>query len=45
MKALIIYVSIHHRNTKKNAQEMAETLYAEFLQPRDVDVTKLVEMT
>lgn len=41
MKALIIYVSIHHGNTKKIAQAMAETLHAELLQPRDVDVTAL----
>jgi flavodoxin len=43
MKALIIYISVHHGNTGKIARAMAESLDAELLKPGEVDITTLPE--
>ena len=37
MKALIIYVSIHHKNTEKIAKKMANALKAKLSTPDEVD--------
>ncbi|MBD3244759.1 MAG: flavodoxin [Candidatus Moranbacteria bacterium] len=38
MKSLIIYKSIHNKNTQKIAKKMAETLNAKLQQPEEVDL-------
>ncbi len=43
MRSLIVYVSLHHGNTKKVADAMAEELHCHALTPRDVDVSALPE--
>lgn len=43
MKILIIYQSIHHGNTKKIAQAMAEVLKAELAQPDELFGKNLAE--
>ena len=42
MKALIIYKSVFHGNTKKMAIAMAEVLNAKFLDVENVDI-KMIE--
>jgi len=37
MKVLIVYMSIHHRNTEKIAIEMAEAIDAEIAKPCEVE--------
>jgi flavodoxin len=41
MKALLIYVSVHHGNTEKIARNMANTLGADLVPVKQADVTKL----
>jgi len=41
MKTLIICISVHHSNTEKIAEAMAEVLDAEVVKPNEVDVDKL----
>lgn len=41
MKTLIIYISIHHGNTEKIAEAMAEVLDAKLVKPREVGTTTL----
>jgi flavodoxin len=41
MKAIIIYISVHHGNTERIAKVMASTLDAVLLQVRDTDANKL----
>ena len=41
MKALIVYVSISHANTKRIAKRMAEVLDAELLEPEEIDVNTI----
>lgn len=41
MKTLIVYVSIHHGNTKKLAEAMADVLDGELIRPSEVDINKL----
>ena len=41
MKSLIIYKSIHHQNTLKIAQIMAEELNADISTPEDIDIESL----
>lgn len=43
MKALIIYMSVHHGNTKKIAGVMADVLEAELLKPHEVDPDSVSE--
>ena len=43
MKTLVICVSVHHGNTRKIAQAMAEVLDADVLEPANIDVTTLDE--
>ncbi len=43
MKTLIIYISIHHSNTEKIAEAMAEILDAKLINPREVDIDSLSE--
>ncbi len=40
-KTLVICVSVHHGNTRKIAQTMAEVLDADMLEPANVDATTL----
>jgi len=41
LKALLIYVSVHHGNTEKVAVSMANILNADLLQVKQADVAKL----
>jgi len=41
MKALIIYISVHHGNTERVAKVMADILDADLLQVRQVDASML----
>jgi flavodoxin len=41
MKSLIICKSIHHKNTNKIAEAMAEVLYCEIKQPEEVNIKTL----
>jgi flavodoxin len=41
MKALLIYVSVHHGNTEKVARIMANVLHADLVQVKQADATKL----
>ena len=41
MKALLIYVSVHHGNTEKVARNMANILDADLTQPKQADAAKL----
>jgi flavodoxin len=41
MKALLIYVSVHHGNTEKIARNMANVLEADWVQVKQADATKL----
>jgi flavodoxin len=41
MKALLIYVSVHHGNTEKVARNMANTLGADLVPVKQADATKL----
>jgi flavodoxin len=41
MKTLIIYKSIHHKNTEKVAKVMAEALGANLAQPEEIDPSSL----
>ncbi len=41
MKALLIYVSVHHGNTEKVARSMANILDADLVQPKQADAAKL----
>ena len=43
MKALIIYISIHHGNTKKIGKAMADVLGGELVRPGEVNINKLSE--
>jgi flavodoxin len=43
MKTLIIYKSVHHRNTEKVAKAMAEVLGAKLAQPEEIDPAALAE--
>ncbi len=43
MRSLIVYVSLHHGNTKKVADAMATELHCQALTPREVDMTALPE--
>lgn len=43
MKTVIVYVSIHHKNTEKIARAMADVLNAELLSPPHVDVNTLAD--
>ena len=43
MKALILYVSIHHGNTKKVAMAMAEVLNAKLAKPWEIKPEELAE--
>jgi len=43
MKTLIIYISIHHRNTEKIAKAMAEVLEAKLVKPNEAYVKDLLE--
>ena len=43
MKTLIICLSVHHRNTEKVANAMAEVLGAKLAQPEEVDPASLAE--
>ena len=38
MKTLIIYVSIHHQNTAKIAQVLAEVLQADLKNPAEIEL-------
>jgi len=40
-KVLIIYQSVHHNNTKKIAEAMAEVLGAEIKKPSEVDIEEV----
>jgi len=42
MRALIVCVSIHHRNTLKIAEAMAEVLGAEIVAPRQIPVERMM---
>ena len=41
MKALVIYISVHHGNTEKIAKVMANTLDADLLQVKQMDASML----
>jgi len=41
VKRLIIYESVHHKNTEKIAKAMAEVLKAELKKPQDVNIDSL----
>lgn len=41
LKTLIIYVSVHHKNTEKIAKVMAESLNADIVKVNDVNVNSL----
>lgn len=41
MKTLIIYVSVHHANTKRVSKAIAEVLDATLLEPEEIDVSTL----
>ncbi len=41
MKTLIVYVSIHHGNTEKIANEMAEVLNAKLVKPNEVNISEI----
>lgn len=41
MKRLIIYESVHHKNTEKIAKVMADVLKAELRNPKDVNVNEI----
>lgn len=41
MKRLIIYESVHHKNTEKIAKAIAEVLKAELKKPQDVNIDSL----
>ena len=41
MKTLMVYASIHHRNTEKVAKVIARILDAELVKPHQVDITAL----
>ena len=43
MKSLVIYISIHHNNTKKIARVMAETLSARLLRLQELEKNTIVE--
>ena len=43
MKTLIIYTSIHHKNTERIAKVMAEVLEAPLAKPREIDINSLAE--
>jgi len=43
MKTLIIYISIHHGNTKKIVKAMAKVIGAELVKPYQVDVNALAK--
>lgn len=43
MKTLIIYISIHHKNTERIAKVMAEVLKAPLAKPREIDINSLAE--
>jgi len=43
MKTLIIYKSVHHKNTEKVARAMAEVLGAKLALPEEVDPASLAE--
>ena len=43
MKTLIIYISIHHKNTERIAKVMAEVLEAPLAKPREIDINSLAE--
>ena len=43
MRTLVIYVSIHHSNTKKIAKAIADILRAKIAKPREVGVNALSE--
>lgn len=43
MKTLIVCVSMHHGNTKKVADAIADVLEAQVVSPKDVDVNALVD--
>lgn len=43
MKTLIIYESVHHRNTQKIAKAIAKVLNATLLKPNEVDINNLKE--
>ncbi|MCK4330497.1 flavodoxin family protein [candidate division WOR-3 bacterium] len=43
MKTLIIYISIHHKNTERIAKVMAEVLEAPLVKPREIDINSLAE--
>lgn len=43
MKRLIIYESVHHKNTEKIAKAMAEVLKAELKKPQEVNINSLKE--
>jgi len=40
-KVLIIYQSVHHKNTKKIAEAMAEVLSAEIKKPSEIDIEEV----
>lgn len=42
MNAIIVYVSIHHRNTEKIARAMAEVLNAELVKPWEITPEELL---
>ena len=42
-KTMIIYNSVHHGNTKKVAEAMADVLEAKLVKPQDVDINTIVE--
>ena len=43
MKTLIVYVSVHHKNTEKIAKAMADELRAELVNPHHVDIHTLAD--
>ncbi|PKP57130.1 MAG: flavodoxin, partial [Candidatus Altiarchaeales archaeon HGW-Altiarchaeales-2] len=43
MKTLIIYTSIHHKNTEKIAKKMANILEAKLLTPDEADTNTFKE--
>ena len=42
-KTMIIYNSVHHGNTKKVAEAMADVLEAKLAKPQDVDINAIAE--
>ncbi|HEC76195.1 MAG TPA: flavodoxin [Thermoplasmatales archaeon] len=42
MKTLIIYVSFHHRNTERIANEIAEVMNAEMVKPEEVKIENIL---